>query len=353
VSGNLLHVQPSFACKGLPMRNTTLLLSIAILLAAACVQAWSSSDSKPPPSNSDMGGSGGGGKGGAAGSAGTAGSAGKANGGSAGSSGGGGSAGTAGVAGSAGSGGGCSCGPLEQCWNGQFCVAKSVVVSIPDAGATYEIDATEVTRSQYEGWLATNPDPKNGQDNWCAWNTSFSASPACLADPPACQANCGNHPQTCVDWCDAYAFCKAIGKRLCGKIGGGPNGYVGADQNDANKDQWYNVCSTGGVSAYPYGNGYGALLCNGTDNGVGSTMAVGSNAICVTAGLGYEGVYDLSGNVWEWEDACDGTTGKSDSCRVRGGAFSGPNVSLRCDYTTSNSRDYPYGNAVGFRCCSQ
>jgi len=67
---------------------------------------------------------------------------------------------------------------------------------------------------------------------------------------------------------------------------------------------------------------------------------------------GYEGVYDLSGNAWEWEDSCDGTSGNNDVCRLRRGSFYGyVDTHLRCDDGTSYERGNP-GDSVGFRCCS-
>jgi hypothetical protein len=55
--------------------------------------------------------------------------------------------------------------------------------------------------------------------------------------------------QVCVDWCDAHAYCKPVGKRLCGKIGGGPNLY--ADYASASSSEWYRACSSGGSFTYP------------------------------------------------------------------------------------------------------
>jgi formylglycine-generating enzyme required for sulfatase activity len=170
-----------------------------------------------------------------------------------------------------------------------------------------------------------------------------------MSNSSVCQgATCGNHPQVCVDWCDAYAYCKSVGKRLCGKIGGGAN--APNDYADPTKDQWYNACVSDGTNnAFPYGNTYDGTKCNGADKGIGTTVEVGSLHDCQSTVSGYAGVYDLFGNVWEWEDTCGGTSGPQDWCRMRGGSFLV--YSVQCDFTSHDAR----GNAVwtvGFRCCA-
>jgi len=169
-----------------------------------------------------------------------------------------------------------------------------------------------------------------------------------------CQgAGCGNHPQACVDWCDAYAYCAAVGKRLCGRIGGGPNGF--ADYADATKSQWYNACTSGGANSYPYGDAYMGSSCNAVDLGIGATVEVGSLATCQSSVPGYTGVYDLSGNVAEWEDSCISSTGPGDDCQTRGGAFGSPGGAVDCAQVPNldphgTRRNSAYG-VIGFRCC--
>jgi hypothetical protein len=87
-----------------------------------------------------------------------------------------------------------------------------IALAFADAGS-YCIDETEVTNGQYQIFINAGVDT-NTQNAECSWNTNF-------------KPNCGganttgpNQPVTCIDWCDAYAFCKWAGKRLCGKIGG-------------------------------------------------------------------------------------------------------------------------------------
>jgi formylglycine-generating enzyme required for sulfatase activity len=212
----------------------------------------------------------------------------------------------------------------------------------------YCIDRTEVTRGQYEAWLATHPTTA-GQDPRCDWNATFTPPAWCAA--VACQgADCAAHPQACVDWCDAFAYCKAVGKRLCGARSGGSVDF-GDGYADANQSQWYNACTSGGVQAFPYGDNYEKGRCNGSDSGLAMTAAAGSLARCQSPAVFYSGVFDLSGNVYEWEDACDGGTGASDNCRLRGGSYDTYYLGMDCNQDFSLRRDM-ITQTQGIRCCA-
>jgi formylglycine-generating enzyme required for sulfatase activity len=168
-----------------------------------------------------------------------------------------------------------------------------------------------------------------------------------------CQGSaCGAHPQVCVDWCDAYSYCKGVGKRLCGSIFGGPV-VEQADTSSTWVDQWYIACVSGKAkNPFVYGAAYDPDRCNGYEHwhdGQATTVAVGSMPGCQSGVPGYAGVYDLSGNVWEWEDAC-----WNESCAIRGGSFFlkvEPALGLNCHHIASADRDGPF-SYVGFRCCS-
>ena len=94
---------------------------------------------------------------------------------------------------------------------------------VPICGG-YCIDSTEVTGAQYAAWLATNPSPAS-LPYYCSWKSTYNSG-----------TGTQDYPVGSVDWCDAYGFCLGVGKRLCGKIGGGalPNFYYDAPT----RSQW-------------------------------------------------------------------------------------------------------------------
>jgi len=223
---------------------------------------------------------------------------------------------------------------------------------------TLGVEATEVTRAQYAAFVAS---AEVTQVPGCAaFNTSFAPDANCMADPTVCQGSgCDSHPQVCIDWCDAYAYCAHVGKRLCGRISGGMNPFDRAA--DPGSSQWMNACSAGGQ--YKYGSGArvdsGPAFCNYVGTQLGTTHAVGTHAGCTSPSPTYDHLMDLSGNVAEWEDSCERPidtinliTG-SDACRTRGGSFSSPLAALSCDAVPASAlRRDAVAPDVGFRCCS-
>lgn len=206
-------------------------------------------------------------------------------------------------------------------------------------GTTTCIDTWEITRGQYEAWLGSGPDPAL-QPPHCDYNGSFIPT---AAWPPGGTGL--EQPVVHVDWCDGQAYCVAQGRRLCGAIGGEalePDGF-----DDPTRSEWFNGCSSGGASEFPYGDDYAPQACNGIDTGNAGAVSVGTMSACRTG----DAVYDLSGNVWEWEDACTGTQGEADFCRVRGGGFNNASDNLRCGADSMPGRSTT-GVNVGFRCCA-
>lgn len=213
------------------------------------------------------------------------------------------------------------------------------------------VDSSEVTFGQYRAFVTAKGSDTAGQPPECAWNTSFAPASTGSDDDPVVN----------VDWCDAYAFCKWAGKRLCGKIGGGAlaEGQVG----EAASNQWLFACSGNGRQAYPYGGSFDPTRCNVMTD-------AGSSPVKTTPGCEgtSPGLFDMVGNVWEWIDAtcvkADGGTGDggvvdggpaTDLCSARGGSYANPGGitprQLNCEVNIRAPRQQRFRD-VGFRCCS-
>jgi hypothetical protein len=188
---------------------------------------------------------------------------------------------------------------------------------------TYCIDRTEVTVAQYREF----------QD----------AGVSKDAQPPGCEASTyqlrlepdgGSLPDTParVDWCDAYAYCRWAGKRLCGSVDGGPLPFNDPQPLlDRHENAWLHACVGPNGTTYPYGNDFEPDACV-PGRAVGQPDCQG----------GYPGIFDLVGNNGEWIDACG-----SSSCSTFGGTM--------CrDYATRSSHfqaSYSFLSVAGVRCC--
>lgn len=237
------------------------------------------------------------------------------------------------------------------------------MIEVPRPGGTYCIDQTEVTNENYAAFLASNPNPQ-GQDAECAWNTSFVPTSTNNTEPcRVVQYDPTNKPKvpvSCIDWCDAKRYCQWAGKRLCGAMDGAS--LAPSDFANAAKSQWYSACSRAGTRDFPYGDVHDPEACADLDNASGTGTHASDVMSFAGCTGGYTALFDMSGNVAEWEDSCAASSGAADSCLVRGGylfssAATPPTTlchsSVANDTTPSpaTARRDQRSEFIGIRCC--
>lgn len=217
-------------------------------------------------------------------------------------------------------------------------------------GTCFWIDTTEVTFGQYGEFLTAAGVSPPVQDAVCAGNAPTDAGGAAGSPGFAPEANCvaslnqGElRPVSCVDWCDALAFCTWAGKELCADVSSGVSSGATSD--------WVQACTAGDDGVlYGCGAGCQTSACNGEDPS-GDAVDVGTTSQCFErANDGATKLWDLSGNVSEWTAGCKDTSATS-NCAVRGGSFASSAAQLACTglQTTPRTATQP---TIGFRCCA-
>ncbi len=172
------------------------------------------------------------------------------------------------------------------------------MVYVQQGSGGFYMDKTEVTQEAYQRVIGNNP-------------SKFTDCPTC--------------PVERVTWDEATAYCKKVGKRL------------------PTEQEW----------EYAAGSGKGQTYAGTSDeSSVGDYAWYEENSSYKTNPVGGKkpnglGLYDMSGNVWEWTDSWYNDSKKE---RVlRGGSWFSDAVTLRTalrNYSTPDSRD----SRVGFRC---
>ena len=134
----------------------------------------------------------------------------------------------------------------------------------------YLIAKYPVTNAQYKRFLDANPQqriPDDWEEDTCSY--------------PAEQSN---HPVVYVSWHDAVAFCEWAKCRL------------------PTQEEWEKAARGEDGRTYPWGEDWlDGKYCNSDEAGIGGTSPVDE----FPHGVSPYGVWDTSGNVWEWTSSQD------------------------------------------------
>jgi hypothetical protein len=212
----------------------------------------------------------------------------------------------------------------------------------------------EVVRGEYAEFVEYAKTNTIEQAPECAGNTTFRVDEGYGTE--TCTVETGaSYPQVCVDTCDAAAYCKWIGGRLCGRRGGGR---LAPAEVPTLASEWTYACSNGGATRHPStapNGGYTkeCSLSPGDDvydlpyrntnydrKVCGSTIAPFSRIQNLMAGV-LEMTNNLDGGYWLTQGTWEGLAGPSAR-----DCFSSPNRVLVHGQRSGSDSD------TGFRCCA-
>ena len=178
----------------------------------------------------------------------------------------------------------------------------------------YLISKYEVTQAQYQGFIDANPEYKPPSD----WTNRRH---------PAGKAR---HPVVNVSWNDAQAFCRWASDRL------------GKEVRLPTEQEWEKAARGMDGRTYPWGEDWvDGKYTNSWEAGINGTTPVDDFPL----GVSPYGVWDMSGNVFEWTASMyEG----GDHRVVRGGSWGNLGRYIRCA-DRSGSVPVDINDSIGFR----
>lgn len=204
----------------------------------------------------------------------------------------------------------------------------------------YRMSKYPITNMQYQVFLDENPDynvPGWGDDNKGALYTWDD-------EKRSCNAAYNNCPVVLVSWNDANNYCKWLSKK------------TGRKFRLPTEEEWEYAARGPQSSVYPWGNQWKDNYANTFESGINDIVGVG----CFVEGVSAFGVFDCSGQIWEWTSTLDTELWKrawpsnmrssndSEAYIVRGGAWDDISVFARCSSRGPNAASF-YEHYIGFR----
>jgi formylglycine-generating enzyme required for sulfatase activity len=171
---------------------------------------------------------------------------------------------------------------------------------------SFYIDVTPVTNAEYAFFVE-----ETGHRVPRHWDTRLA--------PEDTQ----DHPVVGVTYHDAATYATWAGKML------------------PTEAEWEKAARGTNGNIYPWGDQATPAKCNVRETGVGHTTPVG----LYRSGVSAYGVYDMSGNVWEW---CRTATAPNRHV-LKGSAFTSP-FAMAVASATNDADDAMHDDDTGFRC---
>lgn len=234
------------------------------------------------------------------------------------------------------------CGLPGRCFVPGGCPSGTVEVGLTGVC----IDAYEKTWTEWAEFLNAHGGNECLLDGFEDWNDLYRCYSEGAVGSFVALAQDGNwkvaqgyeqYPAVFVSYPGARLACEHWGKRLCAV------------------EEWAQACEGPEGNLYPYGDTYEPFTCNACNSSETLDCTsypkpdlVGSFPSCEG---GYLGLYDMSGNVWEWAMDYEHYPHSTAYTSLGGYAGVGSSASQCRSYYTIANNPYAAYPELGFRCC--